>query len=198
MSGIVPHPFIRLTVARSPSSSVQRMGSRDLQIFPWRNEAASSDSPSAGKRRTSIDGVMTLQRSRPAERAAHPAGPAPRASRTSPQMRSHRRALPSRVEIVHGQLRLAARFLEGHRGDRLTVVTFVVGPDQARVRCHFEVPTEELHGRALVTEDHSVPAPDANIRLAGEQLDRKRLRRPPPLEQLGLGPRLEHDCAPGR
>jgi hypothetical protein len=26
-----------------------------------------------------------------------------------------------------------------------TVVTFVVSPDEARVRCHFDVPTEERH-----------------------------------------------------
>src|SRR5262249_32297 len=37
------------------------------------------------------------------------------------------------------------------------------------------------------------PAPDTNIHLAGTQEHAHRLRRPPLLEQLGLGPRLEHD-----
>ena len=96
---------------------------------------------------------------------------------------------------MHDQQRLAAFFLEGHRGDGPTVATFFIGPDEARVRCHFEVPAEERHGlRGSVAEHETVLAPDTNIHLAGKQGHAKRLRYPPPLEQLGLGPRLEHDA----
>src|SRR5258705_2541401 len=45
-----------------------------------------------------------------------------------------------------------------------------------------------------MAEHQTVPAPDTNIHLAGTQEHAHRLRRPPLLEQLGLGPRLEHDA----
>ena len=45
-----------------------------------------------------------------------------------------------------------------------------------------------------VAEHQTVPAPDTNIHLAGKERHAHRLRYPPPLEQLGLGPRLEHDA----
>src|ERR1700722_10306238 len=48
------------------------------------------------------------------------------------------------IEFVHDQQRLASLFLEGHRGDG-AVVTFVIGPDEARVRGHFDVPAEKRH-----------------------------------------------------
>src|SRR5215831_13540013 len=48
------------------------------------------------------------------------------------------------IEFVQDQQRLATFFLEGHRGDG-TVITFVISPDEARVRYHFDVPTEEHH-----------------------------------------------------
>jgi hypothetical protein len=37
------------------------------------------------------------------------------------------------------------------------------------VRCHVDVPTEELHLRATVAEHETVFAPDTNIHLAGNQ-----------------------------
>src|SRR3954469_18693565 len=43
-------------------------------------------------------------------------------------------------------------------------------------------------------ELQTVPSPDANIHLAGKQGHADRLRYPPSLEQLGLGPRLEHNA----
>ena len=46
-----------------------------------------------------------------------------------------------------------------------------------------------------MAELEPVPAPDTNIRLAGNQRHACRLRCPPPLEQLGPGPRLEHEAA---
>src|SRR5262249_18292066 len=70
-----------------------------------------------------------------------------------------------------------------------------IRPDQPRVRCHFEVPTVERHRlRGILAEYETVPAPDANIRLAGEQGHVHRLRYPPQLEQLGLGPCRENDA----
>ena len=99
------------------------------------------------------------------------------------------------IELVQDQQRLATLFLEGHRGDGPAAATFLVGPDEARVRCHFDVSAEERHGlRGAVAEHEAVPAPDTNIRLAGKQGHAHRLRCPPPLEQLGLGPRLEHEA----
>src|ERR1700675_751590 len=46
------------------------------------------------------------------------------------------------IKLVHDQQRLAAFFLEGHRRDG-TLVTFLIGPDEARVRCYFLVRAEE-------------------------------------------------------
>src|SRR5262249_2553582 len=43
-----------------------------------------------------------------------------------------------RIEFMHDQQRLATFFFEGHRGDG-TVVTFLISPNEARVRCHFDV-----------------------------------------------------------
>src|SRR4051812_43917097 len=71
------------------------------------------------------------------------------------------------------------------------VTTFVIGPDEARVRCHFEVRAEERY--TIGFELETVLAPDMNIHLTGTQGHAHRLRHPPPLEQLGLGPRFEHD-----
>jgi hypothetical protein len=48
------------------------------------------------------------------------------------------------IEIVNGQQRLATFFLESHRGDDLAVITFLIRPDEARVRCYLEVPPEEV------------------------------------------------------
>src|SRR5215471_10346670 len=99
------------------------------------------------------------------------------------------------IELVHDQQRLATFFLEGHRGDGPTFTTFVIGPDEARVRCHFDIPTEELvRVRGIVAEHQTVLASDTNIHLAGTQEHAHRFRHPPLLEQLGLGPRLEHDA----
>ena len=44
------------------------------------------------------------------------------------------------IELVQDQQRLATFFLEGHRGNG-AVITFVIGPDEARVRWNFDVPT---------------------------------------------------------
>src|SRR5688572_25716690 len=96
------------------------------------------------------------------------------------------------IELVHDQQRLATLFLECHRGDRTTRTTFLIGPHEARVRCHFEVRAEER--RSIGFELETVLAPDASIHLAGKQGHAHRLRHPPPPEQLGLGPRLEHDA----
>src|SRR5678815_4102928 len=43
----------------------------------------------------------------------------------------------------------ATSLLEGHRGDGPTLTTFLIGPDEARVRCHFEVRAEERHAMAF-------------------------------------------------
>ena len=59
----------------------------------------------------------------------------------------------------------ATLFLEGHRGDGPTLTTFLIGPDEARVRCHFEVRAEERHSIGFELE--TVRAPDTNIHLTG-------------------------------
>src|SRR6188474_3446179 len=46
------------------------------------------------------------------------------------------------IELVQDQQRLAAFFREGHRRDG-TLSTFLIGPDEARVRCYFLVRAEE-------------------------------------------------------
>src|ERR1700688_769666 len=45
-----------------------------------------------------------------------------------------------------------------------------------------------------MAEHETVRASRTNIGLAGNEGYPERLRHPPPLEQLGLGPRLEHDA----
>src|SRR5262245_23997076 len=50
------------------------------------------------------------------------------------------------IELVQDHQRLASFFLEGHRRDLPSVTSFVVGPDEARVRGHFEVRAKERHG----------------------------------------------------
>src|SRR5690349_5408085 len=50
-----------------------------------------------------------------------------------------------RIKLTHRQQCLAAFFLQGHRRDGPILATFFIGPDDARMRCHFEVPAEELH-----------------------------------------------------
>src|SRR5215471_6481543 len=81
-----------------------------------------------------------------------------------------------------------------HRGDG-TFVTFLISPDEAGVRRHFDVLTQECHRllRGSVAEHETVRAPRTNIGLAGKEGHSERPRCPPPLEQLGLGPGLEHD-----
>ena len=75
-----------------------------------------------------------------------------------------------------------------------TVIAFVIGPDEARVRLHFDVLAEERHGiRGLAAELETVPAPDTNIRLAGQQGHACRLGRPPPLQELRFCPRIKND-----
>src|SRR5450432_1456881 len=100
------------------------------------------------------------------------------------------------IELGHDDERLAGFFLESHGGDGPTVTPFLICPHDARVRCHFEVTPEEwqrLWG-SRVTEHEAVLASDMNIHLAGQYRHPYRLRHPPLLEELGLGPRLEHEA----
>ena len=83
---------------------------------------------------------------------------------------------------MHGQQRLAGVFIEGHRSDCLAVVTFLVGPNEARVRCHFEVCAEELHRRIFVAKHQTILPPNANIHFAGKQGQPIRFWYPPPPE----------------
>ena len=85
---------------------------------------------------------------------------------------------------MHDQQRLATLFLECHGGDRTTLTTFLIGPHEAGVRCHFEVRAEERHSIGFELE--TVLAPDTNIHLTGTQGHAHRLRHPPPPEQLEL------------
>ena len=94
---------------------------------------------------------------------------------------------------------LPALLLERDRGDRPVAACFFIGPDEARGRCHFKIPAMKRHALrgGRVPEHEAVRAAHANIELAGKQRQAKRLRNPPPLEQLGLGPRLEYDARRG-
>src|SRR5690349_19077863 len=47
------------------------------------------------------------------------------------------------IQLMHDQQRLAAAFLEGHGGDGPIGTAFLIGPGEARGRCHFEVGAEE-------------------------------------------------------
>src|SRR6266550_2186903 len=100
-----------------------------------------------------------------------------------------------RIALVQDHQRLAALFLEGHRGDRPALATFLIGPREARIRLHFDIRAEK-RGRlgATVVEYQSVLASDTSIHLAGQQGHSHRLGHPPTLEQLGLGKCLEHDA----
>src|SRR4030095_4839982 len=64
------------------------------------------------------------------------------------------------MELVQDQQRLATLILECHRGDRTTLTTFLVGPHEARVRCHFEVGAEER--QTIGFELEPVLAPETN------------------------------------
>src|SRR5205085_7048498 len=57
----------------------------------------------------------------------------------------------------------------------------------------------ERHGlwSGRVAEHEAVLAAHANVELTGKQRQAKRLRNPPALKQLGLGPRLEHEARRG-
>src|SRR5688572_15900490 len=102
--------------------------------------------------------------------------------------------LPGRIELGQDQERLAVLFLKGHRGNG-TILAFLIRPDDAGVGRHFDIPADERHGllEVRVAEHEAVRATRANISLAGHERNSERGRRPPPLEQLGPGPGLEHD-----
>src|SRR4051812_27023148 len=69
-------------------------------------------------------------------------------------------SLLRRIELVQDQQRLVSVFFEAHRRDRTSAFTFLIGPDEARVRYHFEIPAEERHRlRAAVRHDQAVLAP---------------------------------------
>src|SRR5947207_12841842 len=70
-----------------------------------------------------------------------------------------------RIALAQDHQRLAALFLEGHRGDRPALATFFIGPREARVRLHFDIRAEK-RGRlgATVVEYQSVLASDSGDR----------------------------------
>lgn len=102
---------------------------------------------------------------------------------------------PGRIEFAQDQQRLAAfRRLEGDRGHG-AVFAFVIGPDEARGRRHFEIFAEEGHRAiGIMSERDAVAASGADIHLAGKKRDAAGFRRPPLLEQFGLGPRVEYEA----
>src|SRR5256886_4152292 len=51
-----------------------------------------------------------------------------------------------RIALVQDHQRLAALFLEGHRGDRPALATFLIGPREARIRS--EEHTSELQSQS--------------------------------------------------
>lgn len=66
------------------------------------------------------------------------------------------------IELVQDEQCPAALVLEGHRGHG-SVATFLIRPDEARVRYHVDIAAEELHGvRGIVAERDTVPAADAD------------------------------------
>src|SRR6185437_228923 len=91
-----------------------------------------------------------------------------------------------RIALLQDHQRLAALFLEGHRGDWPALATFVIGPREARMRLHFDIRAEKRHRLGARVEYQSVLAPDTSIHLAGLQGHSHRLGHPPTPEQLGL------------
>lgn len=94
---------------------------------------------------------------------------------------------------AYGDARLAADFLEGHRRDG-AVRALLVGPDEARVRCHLEVLAVERYRLRFGSEHQPVPSSDPHIPLAEKQRQAGRFRHPPPFEQLWPGPGLEYEA----
>src|SRR5687767_3274936 len=83
----------------------------------------------------------------------------------------------------------------------VTVVTGPPSPPSSLVHTRREcgVTSRYVPKNAIASGSklETVLAPDTNIHLTGTQGHAHRLRHPPPREQLGLGPRLEHDAGRG-
>src|SRR5690606_35735688 len=60
------------------------------------------------------------------------------------------------------------------------------------MRRDLEVFAEERDGFRICGEDQLVATADPHIHLAGPQLQADGVRHPPPFEEVGTGPRLEH------
>ena len=82
-------------------------------------------------------------------------------------------------DLAHDKQRLAICLRQGDRRDGAVLSAFFVGPDDARWRCHLEVPAEEVDA---IAESEVVCAAGAHIHLAGTQRHADRLRHPPALE----------------
>src|SRR6185369_11698391 len=61
-----------------------------------------------------------------------------------------------RIFLAQDHQRLAALFLEGHRGDRPALTTFFVSPREARVRMHFDIRAEKRDRLGALIEYQSV------------------------------------------
>jgi hypothetical protein len=49
------------------------------------------------------------------------------------------------IKVPHDDERLATPFFKRHRGDRASFSCFIIRPNEARVRRHFDVPAKERH-----------------------------------------------------
>src|SRR5215831_956300 len=67
-----------------------------------------------------------------------------------------------RIALVQDHQRLAALFLEGHRGDMPALATFFIGPREARIRLHFDIRAEKRGGLGAMVEYQSILASDTS------------------------------------
>ena len=103
------------------------------------------------------------------------------------------------MQLGQDHQRGSCSLLKSNRGDGSAVAAFFIGPDEARIRVHFEILSKKFHRlwEGSVAQHQSVSAPDTNIHLAGKEGHAGRFWNPPLPEEFRISPSLkdEADCA---